>query len=99
MAHECDQKETLYEIKKELFGNGQKGIKERVIMLETSMNITVSTIEKMDAKIDTLLDYYSQSQGRNQYKTQIKSYNQWLIGIIIGLGIAVIGFIIQIILK
>jgi hypothetical protein len=99
MEHECSQSENLREIKREIFGNGRPGLKEEVANLKTRMEITVTTIEKIDAKMDTLLDFHNEYKGALSYKNKVTDKNRWLIGTLIAFGTIIVSLLIFIIEK
>jgi hypothetical protein len=85
MIHECNQRDTIQDIKKVLYGNGRPGLVQDMAELTTNMSLVTQVVNKMDANIENLIAYQNQTEGRFQYKKQSKNYNRWLIGTIVAL--------------
>ena len=95
MVHKCKYEEKIKDLEKAVFGNGQPGLKDRYIRLDTNVEALTESSDKLATTVSALVRFMSEIKGAHKMRTTIS----WLIGIIITLGLAYIGTVLTIAVK
>lgn len=99
--HICTEIEriTKIETKVETLSEVVPKLNETVIKLGETTSQLAQNTEKMGTAVSGLLKFQHEERGKDKQSEKMRSQNRWLIGLLVGSVLAIIGLILGTILK
>ncbi len=86
---------TLQQVKKVVMGNGNEGLIVSVPKLaQTVETLNSESIPDLKTAMNGFVKYQQEQEGRHEGKSEMKKRNRWLIGILVGVILAMTGGLI-----
>ena len=89
----------LKTITKIVMGNGKDGLVVIVPKLNQSVDSLSMNVLGLERGLKGFLKYQQTMEGKAEGKQQVRTINRWLIGLLVGINIALVGGIITLIVK